>query len=70
MPPTGAGARILVIDDDPQVVEMVTELLTEQGHHVMSALSGPAGVELALQDSSSSPTCSCPAWTGPQPCGC
>src|SRR5437899_10619112 len=34
---------ILVIDDDPLILEMATELLAEQGHRALSALGGSEG---------------------------
>lgn len=44
------GYTVLIIDDDPELVEMVTELLSVEGYRVMSASSAPAGVELALRE--------------------
>ncbi len=41
-PPT-----ILVIDDDPEVLEMITDLLAEAGLEVLTAGSGAQGLELA-----------------------
>jgi len=36
---------ILLIDDEPDFVEMLSLRLGEEGHHVRSALSGQAGLE-------------------------
>jgi len=42
--------KILVIDDDPDVVEYLTTLLEDNGFTVCSANDGEAGVELAKQE--------------------
>lgn len=39
--------RILVIDDEPEVAEVVRDVLANEGHTVEVALSGREGVELA-----------------------
>ncbi|WP_049650449.1 response regulator transcription factor [Kitasatospora sp. MY 5-36] len=44
--PSAAG-RILVIDDDPTVAEVVAGYLTRAGHHVDHAADGPRGLALA-----------------------
>src|SRR5881409_3736915 len=41
---------VLVIDDDPQILEMVTELLALDGHRVLSASSGEDGLTRARAD--------------------
>jgi len=41
---------ILVIDDDPLILEMVTELLEVGGHRVLSASSGEDGLTRARAD--------------------
>jgi CheY-like chemotaxis protein len=38
---------ILVIDDDPLILEMATELLAEKGHRALSALGGSEGLTQA-----------------------
>ncbi|MEV7598848.1 response regulator transcription factor [Kitasatospora sp. NPDC089797] len=43
-PPPG---RVLVIDDDPTVSEVVAGYLTRAGHHVELATDGPQGLALA-----------------------
>jgi CheY-like chemotaxis protein len=40
-------SRILVVDDDQDLRELYMELLKEQGHVVMGAADGAAGLELA-----------------------
>ncbi|MFF2073591.1 response regulator transcription factor [Kitasatospora sp. NPDC058162] len=49
--PTTAGpaqpGRILVVDDDPTVAEVVAGYLTRAGHHVDRAADGPQGLALA-----------------------
>ena len=42
----GSGGRILVIDDDPSVREVVSAMLAEAGYQVTSAGSGEAGLAL------------------------
>lgn len=39
------AARVLVVDDDPQVLTLLAQLLESQGHTVTAAASGPAGLE-------------------------
>lgn len=39
--------KILVIDDDAMVLELIEQMLTTTGHHVQSALTGRKGLELA-----------------------
>jgi two-component system OmpR family response regulator len=40
-------ARILVVDDEPRIVEVVSAYLTREGHQVDSATNGDAAFELA-----------------------
>ena len=42
------GATVLVVDDDPDTVETVREILQEEGHTVLSATNGLEGLEMAL----------------------
>ena len=37
-------ARILVVDDDPQVRKLVNRVLTEEGHAVMAVSDGTKGI--------------------------
>lgn len=39
--------KILVIDDDAMVLELIEQMLTTTGHHVQSALTGRKALELA-----------------------
>ncbi len=41
------GATILCIDDDPEVIELLRETLSDEGFHVISALSGDEGIRQA-----------------------
>ena len=43
--PSIRGARILIADDDPTVLELGSEFLTREGFRVVSALGGHAAVE-------------------------
>lgn len=47
-PPT-AGPRILVVDDDPTVVEVITGYLHRAGHTTVVASDGGIGLQLAHQ---------------------
>jgi len=42
--------NVLVIDDDPTVVELLQDILEDNGHAVLSALGGQQGIDLALAD--------------------
>jgi len=44
------GGRILVVDDDPAVLEVASELLDRAGFRVVSALGGREGVERLRED--------------------
>ena len=41
------NSKILVVDDDPNVVELVRLYLERDGHEVLIANDGVAGLELA-----------------------
>ncbi len=40
-----APQRVLVVDDEPSVLNVLVDLLTAMGHEVTPALGGPAGLE-------------------------
>jgi DNA-binding response OmpR family regulator len=42
---SGKG-RILIVDDDPQAVEILTRMLDREGYDCSSAASGPAALQL------------------------
>ena len=46
--PAGSTPTVLVVDDDPAAVELVTDLLTSQGFRVMAAYDGHQGIAAAL----------------------
>ncbi|NJC72333.1 response regulator [Planosporangium thailandense] len=46
-PPTTARATVLVIDDDPDVRELLTAQLSCEGYHVRVAEDGPSGLAAA-----------------------
>jgi two-component system CheB/CheR fusion protein len=48
-PEASDGLRILVVEDDPDVKEMLGELLIVQGHDVVTAPDGPAALDLIAQ---------------------
>jgi len=43
-------ARILVVDDEPDAVELLVEYLTGKGHTVTSAASGPEALHKLKED--------------------
>lgn len=43
-------ARILVVDDDPDLVESVTKLLEDKNHEVIQAYGGEEGLEKTRQE--------------------
>jgi len=45
-----AGANILVVDDDPEIVALLTTRLTHRGYKVSSASDGHRAVELAKRE--------------------
>ncbi|MGH7392887.1 MAG: response regulator transcription factor, partial [Candidatus Rokuibacteriota bacterium] len=45
-------ARCLVVDDDPQVREMIRDILSNVGHNVVVAVDGADGVEKFKADPS------------------
>ena len=46
--------RVLVIDDEAEIVEIVKDVLTAEGHEVTTALNGHAGVATARATTSTS----------------
>jgi DNA-binding response OmpR family regulator len=47
-PPT--ASRVLVIEDDPNVAEVVARYLIREGYQVETAIDGAVGLEMALAD--------------------
>lgn len=43
--PKGMKAKILVVDDDPQIRESLFKVLRAEGHEVVLAADGPEGIE-------------------------
>jgi len=43
-------AKILIIDDDPDIVTAIRMVLEHEGHQVLDAKNGKAGVEILKQD--------------------
>jgi len=39
-------SRILIVDDDPHAVEILTRMLTREGYDCLSATSGPQALEV------------------------
>ena len=44
--------RILVVDDDRAVLQSCENILSYEGHEVVTAVNGVAGLELSLPDDS------------------
>ena len=42
-----ASVKILVVDDEPPIVELVTAYLTKEGYEVYTAADGPSGLKAA-----------------------
>jgi CheY-like chemotaxis protein len=42
-------ATVLVVDDDPDTVDTMRDILEEEGHTVLSARNGLEGLEVALR---------------------
>ena len=42
-------ATVLVVDDDPDTVDTMRDILEEEGHTVLSATNGYEGLEVALR---------------------
>lgn len=42
------SATVLVVDDDPDTVETMRDILEEEGHTVLSARNGREGLDIAL----------------------
>ncbi len=42
-------ATVLVVDDDPDTVSTMKDILEEEGHTVLSARNGREGLQVALQ---------------------
>jgi two-component system cell cycle sensor histidine kinase/response regulator CckA len=51
-PAPGGPARCLVVDDDPQVRQMIGDILSNAGHSVVMAVDGSDGVEKIKADPS------------------
>ena len=49
-PQAAAGQTVLVIDDEPTVVMLVTELLVELGYAALEATDGPSGLRILQTD--------------------
>ncbi len=47
---SGAAKRILVVDDDPEVLDVIQVALKSEGYQVAVARTGPDGLEAALAD--------------------
>ena len=43
-------AKILIVDDEPQIVQLLETALTEQGHSVISSDGGEVGASLAKSE--------------------
>ena len=48
---TAKQYRILVVDDEPNIVFLLTRLLEEKGYHVLTAANGEIALDCAITDS-------------------
>ncbi|MFH1277278.1 MAG: response regulator [Candidatus Eisenbacteria bacterium] len=46
----GRGRRILVVEDNPKNLKLVTDLLTYRGHEVLTAGDGESGIDTAIRE--------------------
>ena len=44
------GSKILVVDDDPNVLKLVQLYLERDGHEVLTASDGATGLELSREE--------------------
>lgn len=44
------GAKVLIVDDDPAIVKVVSLLLRSKGHRPLEALRGREGLEIAVNE--------------------
>lgn len=44
------GRRVVYIEDDPEMIDLVALILTRRGYHVRGASSGRAGLDLVTQE--------------------
>jgi two-component system cell cycle response regulator len=47
--PDKNSLRILIVDDDPATQQLLSRILAESGHHVLTASNGREGLRLALE---------------------
>jgi DNA-binding response OmpR family regulator len=40
-------ARLLIVDDEPNLVDLLHDYLSREGYEVATAADGPAGLEMA-----------------------
>ncbi|MFO1349857.1 MAG: ATP-binding protein [Gammaproteobacteria bacterium] len=50
-PAVRSGHRILIVDDEPEIVALLTEILTKQGYTTQTAASGRQALEKLARDS-------------------
>jgi len=48
--PSKESVRVLVVDDHPQALELMTDILAPEGFEVLTALDGKTGLAMALDD--------------------
>jgi len=50
VPPTESGRTVLIVDDEPSVRMLVSEVLEELGHSAIEAADGPAALKILQSD--------------------
>ncbi len=48
-PPAAGKLRVLVVEDEPTVAQLITDVLSEEGHEVEAVLDGAEGLERVLR---------------------
>jgi two-component system alkaline phosphatase synthesis response regulator PhoP len=44
-----ASQPILIVDDDPAILDLIAQLLTDEGYSILTANGGQAGIDLATK---------------------
>ena len=50
LPDQDGGVRILIVDDDPQAIRLLSTILESEGYDVLKAYGGQEGIDLAIAE--------------------
>lgn len=50
LPEQDGGVRILIVDDDPQAIRLLSAILESEGYDVLEAYGGQEGIDLAIAE--------------------